>query len=130
MLGIREVGGRDPNERPDNQNHPGDALDGVAISLTSANARPKKEHPSVVDNDGREQYRRHPITRAVMTSEVLVMAAVALLVAVPAVCCYNFLIARMEVLNIEMRNRPSEVLTLHRRYLAKYRGYTVRRQKL
>jgi hypothetical protein len=59
-----------------------------------------------------------------MTSEVLVMAAVALLVAVPAVWCYNYLIARMEVLNIEMRNRPSEVLTLHRRYLAKYRGYT------
>jgi hypothetical protein len=41
-LGIREEGGRDPKERPDNQNHPEDALEGVAISLTSANAHPRK----------------------------------------------------------------------------------------
>ena len=41
MLGIREEGGRDPNERLDNQNHPEDALEGVAVSLKSAAAHPK-----------------------------------------------------------------------------------------
>jgi len=44
-LDIREESGRDPNERPDSQNHPEDALDGVAINLTSANAHPRKKQP-------------------------------------------------------------------------------------
>ena len=43
MLGIREEGGRDPNERLDNQSHPEDTLEGVAVSLRSATAHPKKE---------------------------------------------------------------------------------------
>lgn len=42
-LDIREESGRDPNERPDSQNHPEDTLDGVAINLTSANAHPRKK---------------------------------------------------------------------------------------
>ncbi len=42
MLGIREEGGRDPNERPDNQIHPEDTLEGVAVSLTSATAHPRE----------------------------------------------------------------------------------------
>ena len=42
-IGYSEEGGRDPNERLDNQNHPEDALEGVAVSLTSATAHPKKK---------------------------------------------------------------------------------------
>src|SRR6266849_7666741 len=61
MLGIREEGGRDPNERPDNQNDPEDTLEGVAISLTSANDTRRRDARSVINNNVREQYRRYPI---------------------------------------------------------------------
>jgi len=43
MSGIREGGGRDPNERLDNQNHPENNREGVAVSLTSATAHQEKK---------------------------------------------------------------------------------------
>ncbi len=56
MLGIREEGGRDPNERPDNQIHPKDTLEGVAVSLTSATAHPR---------EGRAEHNQQECARAI-----------------------------------------------------------------
>ncbi len=70
-VGDREKGGRDPNERPDNQNHPEETLDSAANSLTSAKRTHVEETQlSVIKNKGREQYRRYWITRLVITSEL------------------------------------------------------------
>ena len=60
--------GRDPSERLDNQNHPEDTVEGVAVSLTSAAAHPSKENGlNLLGNTVREQYRRYLITQLVIT---------------------------------------------------------------
>jgi hypothetical protein len=42
-MGIREVGGRDPNERPDNQKHPEEHLRGGGSQLDIGYRAPEEE---------------------------------------------------------------------------------------
>ena len=61
---VREKGGRDPNQRPDNASHPKDNLKGVAISLMSAKRHTRQaDVRTVIINNVHEQYSCCPITR-------------------------------------------------------------------
>jgi hypothetical protein len=42
-VGTYEEGGRNLSERPDKSNHPEATMEGVAISLASANAHPREK---------------------------------------------------------------------------------------
>ena len=65
MLGIREEGGRDPNERPDNQIHPEDTLEGVAFSLTSEGVAFSLTSATAHPRERRAEHNQQECARAI-----------------------------------------------------------------